>query len=80
MHKRSILKLGVAAVTLLAAVFMGSAAYAQAAPSKTPPANAAESKKADDAADKKTKEERAEARKERREHRKAVNHRQRRKH
>ena len=70
----------IAAAVLLTATFIGTGAYAQSAPANPPRAGASEPRKGDDGADKKNAEEKKDARTDRREHRKAVNHRQRRKH
>ena len=70
-----------AAILTLTFALIGAVAYAEQAPGNAPPdtaSTAVEQKKADDAAGKKVRQD--EARKERREHRKALNHRQRRKH
>ena len=69
-----------AAAIVLTAALISSGAQAQLAPANPPQAGPNEPRKSDVGADNKTKEEKKEARKERREHRKAVNHRQRRKH
>lgn len=78
MNKLSILRI---AATAIAVALIGTAAHAQQGIGKSPPDTGpagVEQRKAEDASERKNRQ--GDARKERREHRKAVNHRQRRKH